>query len=117
MLQSVDTYIEEALADEILAEVARQRLTRVQAQALSGVKPWVWRRYLIRRDRSMPFATFAVLCDALGVSMSDMAARIEGRRAQIAARFSDADRADLVAMRAANRRAVERVMWENARGA
>ena len=79
----VATPFEHALADEILAEVARQRLTSKSVQDTAGVKPRAWTNYLTARVRHIPMPVVVDICDALGVRASDMLRRAEDRVAAV----------------------------------
>jgi hypothetical protein len=74
---------EHALADEILAEVARQRLTSRRVQELSGVKARSWANYLTTRNRHMPVSVVEFICRALKVKPSEMHRRAEERAAHL----------------------------------
>lgn len=73
------TLEEHALADEILAEVARQRVTSKSVQQASGVKPRAWSNYLTTRNRHMPMKAVVDICAALKVPTSEMLRRAEVR--------------------------------------
>lgn len=74
---------EHALADEILAEVGRQRLTARSVQDASGVKARAWSNYLTARTRHIPMTVVADICTALGIKTSEMMVRAESRAAQL----------------------------------
>lgn len=69
--------LEEALADEVLAEVKRQRYTHKEMQTLSGVKQRVWGHYFVQRDRDIPFHALRAVCTVLNVKPSEMIRRAE----------------------------------------
>jgi hypothetical protein len=82
---------EHALADEILAEVARQRLTSRRVQELSGVKARSWANYLTTRNRHMPVSVVESICRALKVKPSEMHRRAEERAAHLDLEATAAD--------------------------
>src|SRR5690349_1881109 len=50
----VSSPFERAIADELLAEIARQRLLHREVQELAGVKSRAWSNYFIQRSRHIP---------------------------------------------------------------
>ena len=86
---------EHALADEILAEVARQRRTSKSVQDESGVRARAWSNYLTTRNRHLPMPAVVAICDALGVKPSEMLRRAEDRVAQLNAQHGAGPRVDV----------------------
>lgn len=84
---------EHALADEILAEVARQRLTARSVQTEARVKPRAWSNYLTARVRHIPMTVVADICAALNVRTSEMLRRAEVRAAELDSHEAAAERA------------------------
>lgn len=64
-----------AMAEELRAEMARQRLTLDQYAARSGIPKVSVERY-INGKRSIPMRRFPDLCRGLGVSMEEMVSRV-----------------------------------------
>jgi hypothetical protein len=85
---------EHALADEILAEVGRQRLTARSVQLAAGVKPRAWSNYLTARTSHIPTPVVVAICAALKVRPSEMSRRAEDRAASLSAAYDPAAIAD-----------------------
>lgn len=71
------TKIEDALAAEVRAEIARKGLTRTEVAARAGVNPRTWSRYFASGNRDVPLQVLISACAALDVSVSEMFARAE----------------------------------------
>ena len=73
----MDNTLEAALADEILAEVARQRYTASQMQAMTGIKSRSWQNYVVNRSRPIPIKAVTSIARALGLPASELMRRAE----------------------------------------
>lgn len=85
--------IEQALADEVLAEVARQRWTHKQMQERAGIPSRTWGAYFVQRDRSIPMTAVEKVAHALGMSGSELMRRAETRIEEGESHEAAADRA------------------------
>lgn len=75
----MDTTLEAALADEILAEVARQRLTATEMQRRTGIKSRSWQNWLRNRSRPLPLTAAETIAEVLGMPLSELVKRAEHR--------------------------------------
>lgn len=97
--------LETALADEVLAEVARQRVSAKEMQARTGIKPRTWENYLVNRSSRIPVSAIYAMADALGVAGSELMRRAEERAAGMETHEDRAEAALRRATPAAQRRA------------
>ncbi|NHI19933.1 hypothetical protein H9L10_03715 [Phycicoccus endophyticus] len=73
------TRLETLTAEEVLAEAARKGLRHNAIQSDSGVLARAWGHYFVQRDRAIPFGALLAVCEAMGVSASDIIQRAEAR--------------------------------------
>jgi hypothetical protein len=73
-----------ALAAEIRAEMAAQRITATEMQRRTGIKHASWRNYFVTASRPAPFPEIDAVCAELGVPTSEMIRRGEARLGQSA---------------------------------
>ena len=85
-----------ALAAEIRAEMAAQRITATEMQQRTGIKHASWRNWLVTAVRPVPYPELEAVCDVLGVNLSEMLRRAEVRA--VARSPLDAGTAQLEAM-------------------
>lgn len=71
--------LEQALADEIVAEVARQRYTATEMQRRTGIKSRTWQNYMVQRTRPIPLTVVYDVAAVLGLTGSELMARAEAR--------------------------------------
>lgn len=68
-----------ALAAEIRAEAAAQRLTAKQLQRQVGVSSSAWSNYFVSCSRDVPIGVVIDVAHALGMQASELLRRAEGR--------------------------------------
>jgi transcriptional regulator with XRE-family HTH domain len=73
-----DARWQSAVADELSAESARNRLSTRDLAGLVGVTPTTMRRYL-NGSRGVPWRVLELMCDTFGVKVADVVARAEER--------------------------------------
>lgn len=71
-----------ALAAEIRAEAAAQRLTAKQLQRQVGVSSSAWSNYFVSCSRDVPIGVIMDVAHALGMQASELLRRAEAREAQ-----------------------------------
>jgi hypothetical protein len=71
--------MEDAIADEILAEVARSRVTAKAVQEATGISPGSWQNYFVQRTRHIPMPAFLSVCAVMRVLPEDMMRRARER--------------------------------------
>lgn len=74
--------LQRALADEIRAEMSRQRITARDMQRRTDTKPASWGNYFVSVKREVPFPVVEAVCRELGVAPSVMIARAEASAAR-----------------------------------
>lgn len=89
----MDNTLEAALADEILAEVARQRYSATQMQAMTGIKSRSWQNYVVNRSRPIPIKAVTAIARALGLPASELMRRAERRVGELSSHSVAAERA------------------------
>lgn len=72
--------LQDALAAEIRAEMAAQRLSAVEMQRRAGIKHASWRNWFVTATRPVPFPEVEKVCDVLGVAPEEMVRRARVRR-------------------------------------
>lgn len=77
------TPFERAVASEILAEIARQRLMHKEVQAESGVKQRAYSYYFIEQVRHIPTPALEAVSAVLGLRASEVMRRAEDRMASM----------------------------------
>lgn len=75
----VTATLNDAVAAEVRAEVARQGLTRSEVVEKSGVNQRTYSRYFVRCDRSIPIDTLALVAQVLNISLGEILRRAEER--------------------------------------
>lgn len=71
--------MEEAILDEVLAEVGRQRVTAKAVQQAAGVTSGSWGNYFVQRTRHVPLPVLLNVCLALDVLPEDLVRRARER--------------------------------------
>ena len=82
--------MEDAFADEVLAELAAQRargLTAKEVQRRTGITNSTWGNYFVQRTTRIPFSAMLAVSDVLGVLPEDMIGRARVRAARNAEAF------------------------------
>lgn len=74
--------LQRALADEIRAEMSRQRITRRDMERRTDTKPASWGNYFVGVNREVPFPVIEAVCRELGIAPSAMIARAEAASAR-----------------------------------
>ena len=73
---------QEALAAEIRAEMAAQRIKATDMQARTGIKHASWRNWFVTAARPVPYPELEKVCAVLGVPLSELLRRAESRTIQ-----------------------------------
>lgn len=89
----MDSALERALADEVLAEVARQRITATEMQRRTGIKSRTWANYFVNQSSRIPITAVNAVAETLGLRGSELMARAEQRAAQAGTHDAQAERA------------------------
>lgn len=69
--------LQSAVAGEVLAEAARQRISARQLAAEAGVSHSSWKRWFGDANRNLPLDALHAVADVLGVSASELLRRAE----------------------------------------
>jgi hypothetical protein len=102
---------QQALAAEIRAEAAAQRITAKDMQRATGVSSSAWSNYFVACVRDVPIGVVIAVAEALGMTGSELLHRAEARAGQSPS--TDPVDAELEAgLSPAARRAVERARAE-----
>jgi len=72
-----------ALAAEIRAESAAQRISAKDMQKAIGVSSSAWSNYFVACTRDVPMGVVVAVAEALGMTGSELLRRAEGRAAHI----------------------------------
>lgn len=70
---------QDALAAEIRAEMAAQRITATEMQRRTGIKHASWRNWMVTASRPVPYPQVVAVCDVLGLPVSEIVRRAEAR--------------------------------------
>ena len=71
--------LDDAVASEIRAEIARRGLSRNDVALSAGINPRTWSRYFVKRDRDIPLSAIVAACSALGMPVTDLIDRAEAQ--------------------------------------
>lgn len=84
-MYGMDNVWQQALADEIRAELARQNRSARSAYMELGISSTAWQGYFKRLDRDVPSRVLIAVAGLLGMRLSRLLERVEAREVELRA--------------------------------